>query len=270
MMRLEHFAIGRVDALSSVRSARRAVQLEIPANSAVPKTRALTYNRAVTSMRYPPLLIGLFLALLLRPFTEHPGARSEPTGLFILLIFGCVIFAFRHIRPLALSMAVLGAAIVVLRYVGDEWQLLPAEIASHALSLIAMVMVMTVMLSEVLRARTASTDLVLGAVCLYIVIGLAWTFLYYSLYLIAPGKIFAAASSGPLTAHVSEAKFTEVLYFSLSALTTIGSSGEGALTPVARQLAVVESLMGQLYLAVLISRLVGFSTSTSSGTKTGA
>ena len=220
-------------------------------------------------MRYPPLLIGLFLAMLLRPFTERPGARSEPTGFFILLIFACVVFAFRHIRPLALSLAVLGVAIVALRYVGDEWQILPAEIASHGLSLIAMVMVMIVMLSEVLRARTASTDLVLGAVCLYIVIGLAWTFLYYSIYLIAPGKIFAAAT-GPLTAKVNEAKFTEVFYFSLSALTTIGSSGEEALTPVARQLAVVESLMGQLYLAVLISRLVGFSTSGTGDTKTGA
>ena len=38
--------------------------------------------------------------------------------------------------------------------------------------------------------------------------------------------------------------------FSLSALTTIGSSGEEALTQMNRHLAVVESVMGQLYLAV--------------------
>jgi hypothetical protein len=42
---------------------------------------------------------------------------------------------------------------------------------------------------------------------------------------------------------------------------TIGSSGEETLTVMAQQLAVVETAMGQLYLAVLISRLVGFSTS---------
>jgi hypothetical protein len=58
----------------------------------------------------------------------------------------------------------------------------------------------------------------------------------------------------------AESKFTEVLYFSFSALTTIGSSGEEALTVMTRQLAVVESPMGQLYFAVLVSRLVGFST----------
>ena len=128
-----------------------------------------------------------------------------------------------------------------------------------------MILVIIVILSELLCARTASSDLVIRAVCLYLVIGLAWTFLYYSLYLLAPGSIFASPS--PLTLATTESKFTEVLYFSFSALTTIGSSGEEPLTTLARQLAVVESLMGQLYLAVLISRLVGFSTATDTKAK---
>src|SRR5262249_8859671 len=105
-----------------------------------------------------------------------------------------------------------------------------------------------------------STDLVIGAVCLYFLIGLAWTFLYYSIYLLSPNSIFAASGTAALTAAGSEVRFTEVFYFSLSALTTIGSSNEEQLSTMMRQLAVVESAMGQLYLAVLISRLVGFST----------
>jgi hypothetical protein len=71
---------------------------------------------------------------------------------------------------------------------------------------------------------------------------------------------FLSPSSTPLTTSVRESKLTKALFFSLSALTTIGSSGEEALTQMTRQLEVVESVMGQLYLAVLTSRLVGFST----------
>jgi voltage-gated potassium channel len=123
-----------------------------------------------------------------------------------------------------------------------------------------MIVAMVAMFSEVLRACSASSDLVMGAVCLYLVIGLAWTFLYYSICLLSPGSIFVSPKTSILTASDTEAKFTEVLYFSFAALTTIGSSGEQALTPMVRQPAVVESAMGQLYLAVLISRLVGFST----------
>ncbi len=174
------------------------------------------------------------------------------------LVFLTLIYAFRHVRRLTLCFALLGVIAISMRYVGYYWQLSNLEMLSHGSSFVAMVLAMIEMLSEVLHARAASTDVVIGAVCLYLVIGMAWTFLYYSIYLFSPGSIFVSPGSAPFSALASEAKFTEV-FFSFSALTTIGSSGEEALTTMARQLAVVESAMGRLYLAVLISRLVGFS-----------
>jgi hypothetical protein len=208
-------------------------------------------------MRYPPLLIAIFLAFLLRPFLS---SQAAPQGFFLLLVFVTVIYAFRHIRSLAISMIVLGGATVTFRFIGNQWQSQAFLIISHFSTFVAMVIAMIAMLSEVLRARRASTDIIIGAVCLYLVIGLAWGFLYYSIYLVSPSSFFASPGPASLTASVSEHRFTEVLYFSFSALTTIGSSGEEPLTTMVHQLAVVESAMGQLYLAVLISRLVGFST----------
>jgi hypothetical protein len=212
----------------------------------------------IVLMRYPPLLIALFLAMLLKPFAEHLGSFDLSGGVFLLIVYVTVIYAFRRVRLLAIWLTVLASVSVTLRFAADHWWLTNLELISQGFSLIAMILVNVAILSEVLRARSASSDLVIGAVCLYLVIGLAWTFLYYSMYLSAPSSIFV--SPGPMTVVASESKFTEVMYFSLSALTTIGSSGEQPLTVTARQLAVVESAMGQLYLAVLISRLVGFST----------
>ena len=198
---------------------------------------------------------------MLKPFAHDTGAAILPNGFFLLFVFGTLIYAFRHIRSLAFSLIVLGVAAVTFRFLADQWRAPTLEFLSHGLSFIAMIVVMVAMFSEVLRARSASSDLVMGAVCLYLVIGLAWTFLYYSIYLRSPGSIFGSPQAAIRTASGLEAKFTEVLYFRFAALTTIGSSGEPPLTPMVRQLAVVESAMGQLYLAVLISRLVGFSTS---------
>jgi hypothetical protein len=209
-------------------------------------------------MRYPPLLISLFLAMLLKPFAEHFGSFALAGGWFLLLVFLTVIYAFRRARRFTVGLTILAIISVGLRLAADYWWLTNLEIISQAASLVAMILVIVAILSEVLRARSASSDLVMGAVCLYLIIGLAWGFLYYSMYLLAPGSIFV--SPGSLNLSASESKFTEVMYFSMSALTTIGSSGEQPLTALARQLAVVESAMGQLYLAVLISRLVGFST----------
>ena len=132
-------------------------------------------------MRYPPLMIALFLAMLLKPFAEHFRSFPLPNAVLLIILFLSVIYAFRHIRLLAACLTVLALSSVTLRFAADDWRLPALEIASHALNFIAMVLVAIAILSEVLRARSASSDLVIGAVCLYAVIGLAWAFLYYSM-----------------------------------------------------------------------------------------
>jgi len=209
-------------------------------------------------VRYPILLVAMFLMMILRPFTAAFQPFYLPGGTYELVLFLAVIYAFRDVRGLLAALIALAMLSVTLRSLGDHWRLLTFEIASQGLNLFAMVLVSVVLLSEVLSARTVSTDLVIGAACLYLIIGVAWMFLYYSMYLLFPGSIFV--SPGPRSVAASEVKLTDLLYFSLAALTTIGSSGEPAMTTMARRLAVVESVMAQLYLAVLISRLVGFHT----------
>jgi voltage-gated potassium channel len=51
-----------------------------------------------------------------------------------------------------------------------------------------------------------------------------------------------------------------MVYFSMSAVSTMGFLSMEPLTPLAHQLAIVEAIMGQLYVAVLIARIVALST----------
>jgi Ion channel len=72
---------------------------------------------------------------------------------------------------------------------------------------------------------------------------------------------FPIASSGTaLPATLEQYRFWEMLYFSMAALSTMGFLSTEPLTSLARQLAVVEAIMGQLYLAVLVARIVALST----------
>jgi hypothetical protein len=77
------------------------------------------------------------------------------------------------------------------------------------MSFVALTVVGLKMLAEVLSARSASSDLVIGAVCLYFVIGLAWTFLYYSIFLLWPDSIFISPNRAGV--RITESKFTEVM-----------------------------------------------------------
>ena len=142
------------------------------------------------------------------------GAEILPGGFFLTVVFATLINALRHICKLALCLIVLGVATVTLRFWADQRHLQKLEFFNQGLSFIAMVVAMVAIFSEVLRARSASSDLVIDAVCLYLIIGLAWTFLYYSIYLLSPGSIFASPGASMRTAAGTEAKFTEVLYFS--------------------------------------------------------
>ena len=57
-------------------------------------------------MRYPPLLIALFLVMLLKPFTEHFRSFDLPGGLLRLIVFLTLIYAFRRALPFAICLTV--------------------------------------------------------------------------------------------------------------------------------------------------------------------
>src|SRR6516164_5840182 len=133
-------------------------------------------------MRYPPLLIALFLAMLLGPFYGHFTSFNVVNDVVLLMIFLTVIYAFRHLRRLAVGLTALTLISLTARFAARHWGLPVFQLISQGSNFVAMVLVMIAILSEVLRVRKASSDLVIGAVCLYFIIGMAWTFLYYSMY----------------------------------------------------------------------------------------
>jgi voltage-gated potassium channel len=124
-----------------------------------------------------------------------------------------------------------------------------------------MVLIVAVaILTEVLRAGEVTLHLVVGAVCVYLMLVLLWTFLYDVIETLAPGAILVRAGSVSEIAKLSgaDADLVKLLYFSLTTITTLGNS-DITVSFFARQLAPIEAITGQLYLAVLIARLVGFS-----------
>jgi hypothetical protein len=127
---------------------------------------------------------------------------------------------------------------------------------SHGLGFAAVLLVGFAILAEVFKAGEVTLDIIIGAVCMYLMIGVTWAFLYYFMELLVPGSILAhpIALFGQ---RVEDERFTELLYVSIGALSSVGFLTNVPAALLLGQLAVVEALGGQLYLAVLIARLVG-------------
>ena len=93
-----------------------------------------------------------------------------------------------------------------------------------------------------------------AAIMVYLFLGLVWSRLYEITGLMIPGAFHMEGST----------TITSYIYFSFITLTTIGYGDILPIHPMARNLAVLEAITGQMYIAILIARLVS---TTSNGQK---
>ncbi|WP_455211251.1 potassium channel family protein [Kaarinaea lacus] len=129
------------------------------------------------------------------------------------------------------------------------------EVFANGFEIAFISIVIAVILKHVFQATKITREIVAGAICVYLFIGLLWANVY-ALQDIAQPQSFSniAINEQTTNPHIRAAQFT---YFSFVTLSTLGY---GDITPKSRQakaLAAMEAILGQLYLAVLIARLVG-------------
>jgi len=213
--------------------------------------------------RYVPLLVALFGMLILQPIVVSLSSTNVPLNFLIYVILPTTIYAAGPGKSLMTITAALTLAVVVMRLAYGSSSNVNLLLLSHGLSFVLMAFVAGAIGHRVFRAREVSADTIAGAVCLYLVIGAAWSFFYYFLQVAAPGSMMALpiVSRGSVApAPLEQYRFWEMTYFSMSALSTMGFLSTEPITALARQLAVIEAIMGQLYIAVVIARIVALST----------
>lgn len=184
---------------------------------------------------------GIFVLPVLFP---SQGDTPWATRVVALLVIAFGILAIAEFRRLAALLAITAAAIVT------AW-VIPATLnpAWHdALLLAAMLVLASALGIIVFSGRRTVFDRLLAAIALYVVIGMIWAMLYALVNTMVPGAFAGALPHG--------ATLFDWGYFSIVTLTTVGY---GDITPVAnaaRSLAAVEAMIGQLYPAIIIARLV--------------
>jgi len=104
---------------------------------------------------------------------------------------------------------------------------------------------------------------IFGAIVAYLLLGIFWAFIYSSLELIAPTSIVRGDGA-------SITSYAEATYFSFVTLCTVGYGDFVPRSHLAMVLANLESVAGQLYLAILVARLVSLYASHGSGEKAAA
>jgi hypothetical protein len=121
-----------------------------------------------------------------------------------------------------------------------------------------------IIIRHLFQRRDVTADTILGAIVAYLLVAVGFTLAFELIELRNPGSF----SGIPMSAGSDRSELgSAMVYFSLVCITTMGFGDIVAVSDLARSLAVLEGVFGQLYLAVMIARLVGLHIARSSSEK---
>lgn len=209
--------------------------------------------------RYVYLCITLLLPYVLHPLIETPAVGIALMDISFSLVLVVALFAVstqRHVRYVALGLMIAAQCFV--------WSdsILPGTIhrlMSIGVSCAYLMYTTAVILDRILYRPDVTSNTIFASLCVYLMLGYIWAAFYSALELITPGAFIINASFFRYQMG-GDHLYTELYYFmyySFTCLTTLGMGDIMPASPWARVLTALEAIIGQIYLVVLVSRLVG-------------
>ncbi len=198
------------------------------------------------------LLLALLIFLVLVPVANDLAIASQ--SIVRALAFSCLvligIWSLRGSgRPFSVGMAFVIAGIVF-NVLALELSSIVYLYASFAALFGFLLTAISFTLKQVAITTDISANRLVGAVCVYLLLGVIWAVAYTILEMVSPGSF---GGSTPLQGRGWD---HEWLYFSFVTMTTLGYGDLLPVSDTARALAYMQAVFGQLYVAILVAGLV--------------
>src|SRR5947209_13940646 len=198
---------------------------------------------------YVLVLLLILVSILLMGVTD-----IAPVGriLALLLLGGTLLYAL-HASQLArflrlASVVTAGAVGLAILEVVLTGRTGPAGGVDTAIAGILVMITPIVIARRIVQHPAVNISTVAGALCIYLLVGLFFAFLF---------GFTAAVGRDQFFVETSHATDVDYLYFSFSTLATVGFGDLVPGTNLGRMLAVTEALFGQMYLVTIVALLVG-------------
>ncbi len=202
--------------------------------------------------KYATLYTALILFMLLAPFMI--GIKSPLVPLFF---YGVILSVLRLLNlkkktfRLFFGLALIAfsfdfiATRIVFPITGEV--AISLKLISTAAYLLFLAGAIRFLLIRIFLEENVTTDTIKGGIAVYFMIGIFWALLY---------GVLITCNAQALTLE-EPIVFIDLLYFSFTTLSTLGYGDIAPSTGMARNLAVLEAVFGQLYIAILVARIVG-------------
>jgi len=220
---------------------------------------------AVSRHPFGVLLLALFLMLVLAPSTSlfgkwipnfHGMVTLAPLSLFVIGASMLTLWKRAHHHARHMFAGALVLIVLVLGSVLTHHKWIPVQLIIQILFL---GYVLGIVVRSVFKAKIVTSDILCGAVSVYLLVGVLAGLVFLLIEYYAPGSF--RVSNWTTDAVTQQASFIEdpgwLLYFSFVTLTTVGYGDVLPASAIARSAAVLVAVIGQVLLMVQIARLVG-------------
>ena len=195
------------------------------------------------------LLLSLVLIILIYPVLDHGDVRRAVLGILMFLPIILAILRLSAIKRWVWPAVVLMSITVVTSVaanvyphpylIGAKWALLAAFFGLTVFGLFPYIR----------NARSVTDSHLYTAISIYLLLGMQWFAVYAAIDRFFPGSILLDHAAGT-------DQSSELLYFSLVTISTIGYGDIVPLSGEVRMLAALEGVTGVLYVAITVALLV--------------
>lgn len=209
--------------------------------------------------KYRVLLLCIVLLIFAEPLVPDVEISSY---FFLLLISLILITGFYAVRGKRKHL--IPAIVLLIPSLIVFWFQIPSDNEFYILfartsPVLLFSYIAVLIFADVLTTREMNADIIAGGVSVYLLIGLIFSLIYHAFYILDPSAFAFSSHLDPPKGQESAYLYL-FNYFSYVTMTTLGYGDISPVSLQARTLVQVETLMGQLYVAIFIARLVSIQT----------
>ncbi|HEY8159103.1 MAG TPA: ion channel [Methylobacter sp.] len=217
-----------------------------------------TLPRRPKAGNYAFLVSGLLFLFLLMPLLSTFPALAKNTLLMRIILqvgYGALMLLGiwglpqrSYLFKFGLALALLTVTFTAIDIFFDS---IVIELCITAAVLLFSVSSAVIAAQHVFVGTQVDRNLLFGAMCVYLLMGLIWAILYGLIFQFLPG------SFNGIEGIDGKAPMDTLLYYSFVTLASLGYGDITPVAPLARTLAYLEAIGGQLYIAIMLAGLVG-------------
>jgi Ion channel len=201
--------------------------------------------------RYTTLLLAELALILVYPFFSELPMQGVLPRVLGAVVFSAALYAVLGKGRTTTIAFLLGGPAILLRMLDFTTRIPAMQLVDQILGLVFMIFVTSNLVWTIVSDPSVTTDTIAGAVSAYLLIGITFGSAYVLINHLLPGSFRDTIEPGK---HLSPPELT---FFSFVTLTTVGYGDIVPWLPHARSVAMLEAVVGIMYPAVLISRIVG-------------